>query len=606
MNRKDIAIVAVLVALLLAWPVIDRFIARRFFPSPPPAPIQPTEMPATETALAPSPATSPEAPPPAARETAAAAAPESPAPMEEPPAAGEERRFILRNGRAEYTFSSRGASLVEVRLLEYRQTNSRDSGPAQFDFSAAPALEWRGVPGADARHDFEGELSEDGRRLRFERRTPAGLRYVRQIELDDAFSLRIHDAWINEGNAPLAIERPRLTSGAMRNLPGETLVGGQTFLGIDTLSPGGERVKHWGREFIRMFERDQKASELARPRPELRPALPDTGRPVEWVAVKNKYFVQILRPEGGADAADALLRRNVTERERLDPAHRPRVEIAEVSAELRFQGRTLEPGTDARRELEVYFGPKKYAELRRLKFHQADVMEFRRMPAIAILLLNTLNGLYALAPNYGVAIILLTIVIRIVFWPITRKSAQSMRRLQEIQPLVNEIRARYKDNPQRQQKEIMALYKEHKVNPIGGCLPLLIQIPVFIALFDVLGAAIELRFARFLWVRDLSEPENLFAGMIPFIGSLNLLPLIMTATQIWQQKLTPQTGDASQQKMMMFMPVIMLVFFYHFASGLVLYWTTSQVLMIISQLYQRRQLAKGRPASSPTPAKGSA
>lgn len=606
MNRKDIAIVAVLVALLLAWPVIDRYIARRFFPPPSPAPLHPTEIPATETALTPSDPSSPDTPPAETADTAAATAPESPPSMEEPPATGEERRFTLRNGRAEYTFSSRGAALVEVRLLEYRQTNTRDSGPVQFDFSAAPALEWRGVPGADARHDFAGELSEDGRRLRFERRTPTGLRYVRQIELGDAFSFRIHDAWINEGVTTVALERPRLTAGAMRNLPGETLVSGQTFLGIDTLSPGGERVKHWGREFTRLFERDQKTSELARPRPQLRPTLPDNGRPVEWVAVKNKYFVQILRPEGGADAADALLRRNVTERERLDPAYRPRVDISEVSAELRFPARTLEPGSDARRELEVYFGPKKYDELRRLKFHQADVMEFRRMPAIAILLLNTLNGLYAVAPNYGIAIILLTIVIRVVFWPITRKSAQSMRRLQEIQPLVNEIRARYKDNPQRQQKEIMALYKEHKVNPLGGCLPLLIQIPVFIALFDVLGTAIELRFARFLWVRDLSEPENLFAGMIPFIGSLNLLPLIMTATQIWQQKLTPQTGDASQQKMMMFMPVIMLVFFYHFASGLVLYWTTSQVLMIISQLYQRHRLSAGKARTSPAAAKGSA
>ena len=594
MNRKDIVIVAALVALLLAWPMIDREIARRFYPERFAPPAEQAEEPAAPPVAAepsepeiPSIQT-PDAPPPTAADTAAIPG--------EPPSDAPERRFTLRNDRAEYTFSSRGAALVEARLLEYPETIARTSDPVRFDFSEAPALEWRGVPGAGAAQDFSGTLSENGRRLRFERASASGLRFVREIELDDAFSLQIRDEWTNAGAAPVAIERPRLSFGAMRNLAGETLMSGQSFLGVDTLSPGGESVRHWGREFIGMFGRDQKNARLPRPRPELRRTLPEDGRPIEWAAVKNKYFAQILRPEGGADAVETLVRRTVAESERLDPASRPRVEIAEVSAETRFPTRTLEPLETSRRVTDFYLGPKKYRELQRLSFHQSDVMEFRRMPAIAKLLLNTLNGLYSVAPNYGIAIILLTIVIRIVFWPITRKGAQSMKRMQEIQPLVAEIRARYKDNPQRQQKEIMALYKEHKVNPIGGCLPILIQIPVFIALFDVLGSAIELRFARFLWIRDLSEPENLLAGMIPIVGSLNVLPLIMTVTQIWQQKLTPQSGDPSQQKMMLFMPVIMLVFFYKFASGLVLYWTTSQVLMIVSQLYQRRTLRK--PASA--------
>jgi YidC/Oxa1 family membrane protein insertase len=162
----------------------------------------------------------------------------------------------------------------------------------------------------------------------------------------------------------------------------------------------------------------------------------------------------------------------------------------------------------------------------------------------------------------------------------------------EIQPLVKEIQAKYKDNPQKQQQEVMALYKEHKVNPMGGCLPMLVQIPVFIALFVVLRSAIELRFAPFLWIRDLSEPENLLAGMIPVVGSLNILPLVMAGTMFWQQKLTPGAGDPQQQKMMAFMPLLMLVFFYSFASGLVLYWTTNQCLMIAQQLINKRRQAR--------------
>jgi YidC/Oxa1 family membrane protein insertase len=132
----------------------------------------------------------------------------------------------------------------------------------------------------------------------------------------------------------------------------------------------------------------------------------------------------------------------------------------------------------------------------------------------------------------------------------------------------------------------MALYREHKVNPLGGCLPMLIQIPVFFALFNVLRSGIELRYAGFLWIGDLSAAENLLAGVLPF--PINILPLVMAATQAWQQHLTPSAGDPAQQKMMMFMPVIMLLFLYSMPSGLVLYWTANQVMMIVQLLWQRR------------------
>jgi YidC/Oxa1 family membrane protein insertase len=168
-----------------------------------------------------------------------------------------------------------------------------------------------------------------------------------------------------------------------------------------------------------------------------------------------------------------------------------------------------------------------------------------------------------------------------------------MKKMQEIQPLVKAVQAKHKDNMQKQQQEIMALYKEHKVNPLGGCLPMLIQIPVFIALFVVLRSAIELRFARFLWIRDLSQPENLFAGMLPMGLSLNLLPILMAATMAWQQRLTPSAGaDPNQRKIMMFMPIMMLVMFYNFAAGLALYWTTQNVLMIAQQLMIQRKKPK--------------
>ena len=163
--------------------------------------------------------------------------------------------------------------------------------------------------------------------------------------------------------------------------------------------------------------------------------------------------------------------------------------------------------------------------------------------------------------------------------------------MQEIQPLMKEIQAKYKDNPQRMQQETFALYREHKVNPMSSCLPMLIQIPVFIALFNVLRSAVELRYAPFLWIGDLSEPEGLFAAWFPF-GGLNILPILMAATMALQSYLTPSTGDRKQQQMMMvMMPVMMLVMFYSFPSALSLYWTLSQAVSIV-QMWLIRRAAK--------------
>jgi YidC/Oxa1 family membrane protein insertase len=162
-----------------------------------------------------------------------------------------------------------------------------------------------------------------------------------------------------------------------------------------------------------------------------------------------------------------------------------------------------------------------------------------------------------------------------------------MKRLQELQPQIKELQAKYKDKPQTLHAETMALYKTHKVNPLGGCLPMLVQIPVFFALFSILRSAVELRFAPFLWVQDLSSAENLFPGLLPI--QINLLPFLMAATQIWQTKLTPATGDPLQQKMMLWMmPIMMLMFLYTMPSGLVLYWTANQTMMIIQLMWQHR------------------
>ena len=231
-----------------------------------------------------------------------------------------------------------------------------------------------------------------------------------------------------------------------------------------------------------------------------------------------------------------------------------------------------------------------------------DVMEFGMWRVICYPLVWVLNAFHDLVPNYGVAIILLTVLVRLVFWPLTHKSTVGMRRMQEIQPKLKELQAKFKGNPQRLQQETWALYRENKVNPLSSCLPMLIQIPVFVALFNVLRTAVELRYSSFLWIADLSEPERLFPETFAAIGGLNVLPILMAVTMALQSWLTPSTGDRSQKKMMVFlMPAMMLFMFYSFPAALSLYWTLSQVFSIVQMWLIRRQTAK-RQAEAVVPA----
>lgn len=198
--------------------------------------------------------------------------------------------------------------------------------------------------------------------------------------------------------------------------------------------------------------------------------------------------------------------------------------------------------------------------------------------------------------NYGISIILITIMIKIIFWPLTHKSYKSMKEMQKIQPLMAKIREKYKNNKEQMNRELMGLYKTYKINPMGGCLPMVIQIPVFFALFRILGSSIELRHAPFfLWITDLSAPDRLFHFDLPFKLPLMsepygipVLTLLMGASMFIQQKMTPTPGDPTQAKMMMFLPIIFTFMFINFPSGLVLYWLTNNLLSIGQQYRIKR------------------
>ena len=294
-----------------------------------------------------------------------------------------------------------------------------------------------------------------------------------------------------------------------------------------------------------------------------------------WIAVKNRFFVTALAScTEGNSGFSATVKRDMRAAN-----YKPESVTAKVNFKNAAEKRTTT----------FFVGPKKQSLLWDLGMK--DVMEFGMWRWLCYPLVWVLNLFNGWIPNFGVAIILLTILVRLLFWPLTRKSTEGMKKMQELQPLMKEIQAKYKDNPQRLQQETWQLYREKKVNPMSSCLPMLIQIPVFIALFNVLRSAVELRYAPFLWIADLSEPEGLFASWFPF-GGLNLLPILMAVSTALQSYFTPSTGDKKQQQMMMvMMPAMMLIMFYSFPSALSLYWFLSNIFSIVQMWLIRRQTA---------------
>jgi YidC/Oxa1 family membrane protein insertase len=226
-------------------------------------------------------------------------------------------------------------------------------------------------------------------------------------------------------------------------------------------------------------------------------------------------------------------------------------------------------------------------------------MNFGIFGVVSRTLLVSMNVLRGWFGNYAWAIVALTLIIKTAMWPLQNKATKSMKRMQALQPKMTELREKYKDDPTRMNSELMRLYKEYGINPFGGCLPMLVQIPIFFGFYNMLGKAVELRNAKFLWVHDLSQPDTVARLMgIP----INPLPLLMAVTMLWQMAISPKSGDPVQQRVFMFVPLIFIYFCYNFASALALYWTVQNLFSIV-QLYATRNQASPQLQKVAAPAK---
>ncbi|NJB68390.1 YidC/Oxa1 family membrane protein insertase [Desulfobaculum xiamenense] len=290
---------------------------------------------------------------------------------------------------------------------------------------------------------------------------------------------------------------------------------------------------------------------------------------VQWGAVQSNYFTLAVAPEPG----DLTLRTNF--------------QSDLFRLQLDKEAVDLAPGAAREIATSYYFGPVMEQYLDAAPGGLSQLVTYGFFDVLSKPLLKLLHFFHGFVGNWGVAIILLTILIKIVFWPLSHKSYKSMNQMKKIQPLMAKVREQYKDDRQKMNEEMMRLYKTYKVNPAGGCLPMMLQIPVFFGLYQALLGAIELRHAPFIthvpftdiiWLADLSAKD-------PFY----VTPLIMGASMFLQQKMTPAPGDPTQAKMMLFMPVIFTFLFLNFPAGLVVYWLVNNILSIAQQWMMLRK-----------------
>ncbi|MFZ7112795.1 MAG: membrane protein insertase YidC [Desulfatiglandales bacterium] len=549
MEKRTILALVLSFVVLFVWMTL-------FQPSPNQEPVGGEENAKGESAVvAPLPLSEPVTSLPAAQDQPA----QIPPPVA--PKAVEKKEIFVETPLYKAVFSNEGATIKSFQLKKYRLTTAPDS----------PLVELSGLEGTregmlemtfgnpeksasrriiyHSEQDFlnlsEGAPPQD---IIFSALTPEGVTIKQTLRIHaDRYPIDLTIDLINSGPA----EANGNLMGFIRNLPPEEKSSYYAFSGLALLL-------------------NNELEEIA---PKKMAKTGILSGQIDWVAYEDGHFMSAIIPGDQAKGSfqGQFLPTGIVTGTYLSPP------LSIMSQE------------HISRKFTIYMGPRDLSILKTLDRKLDRAVNFGWFDVIAKPLLYTLRFFYKYVGNYGLAIIILTVLIKILFWPLTHKSYKSMKEMQKLQPHMAKLREKYKDNKEQLNKELMSLYKTYKVNPVGGCLPMIIQIPVFFALFRILGNSIELRHAPFiLWINDLSAPDRLFhfPFSIPFMSppyGIPILTLLMGASMFIQQKMTPTPGDPTQAKIMLFLPVIFTVMFVNFPSGLVLYWLVNNILSIGQQ-----------------------
>jgi YidC/Oxa1 family membrane protein insertase len=542
MEKRVLLAIVLCIIVLVLW---EKF----FVPKRQPAP--PSTSPAVEQA--PSTPTKPDQEKPPVPKTPTTVAPTTSVPSYPTPAARTARDVTVETPLYRAVFTETGARLRSFALKNYRETIEEDSPgkeliktskiehlPLAFNFVDRPVAALNLAPYvADSKTSVTVSEGQE-HTLTFSYEAPGWLRLTRQYHF-------IADSYLID----LTVSVENLGSQPWENAPTLGLISQPISAGT------GSRYTFQGPALLVNNELEEVKFKKIKGEEKF-------PGPIDWVAYTGQYFIMALLPV------------------ELTPNHAQLPKIA------------LQPGVKQKFSYKLFLGPKEVNTLKGADPRLAKAVNFGWFDVIAQPLLVCLKFFYRYLHNYGVAIILLTLLIKILFWPLTHKSYVSMKAMKKLQPKMQKIREKYKDDKEKMNQEIMQMYRTHKVNPVGGCLPMVLQIPVFFALYRLLYSSIAMRHAPFLWwINDLSAPDRFPIGVqIPYLGDgLPILTVLMGVSMYVQQKMSPTGGDPKMEKMMMMMPVVFTVFFVNFPSGLVLYWLVNNVLSVGQQYYINKKTA---------------
>jgi len=467
------------------------------------------------------------------------------------------RTFTVSSSLYDARFDTRGARLIGVSL---HRLKSADGTPVRLDGMPSVALDLGDEKAkpllADAVYESSESTDAQGNvlQVRFQAADTAGLRVVQTYSLDPkryVIGLEVRlDGAVARGISKYHVELQSWPLVTERNVQ-------EDIKNLQTVSRVGNDV-------------------FRHPFNDLKKNLRTHTGAVGWTAVRSKYFSLAVVPDG-ASAEEAI--------NGLPQSAVAQTTNGSVPARVASTLVLPIPASGVPQRLLLYAGPNDYWALDKIGFHLEDLVDlgWRWLLPFSRAILRVLVFLHGFVPNYGLVILLLSALVKVVFHPLTASSMKSMRAMQRIQPEIEKIRKKYESDPQKMNTAVFALYKENKVNPLGGCLPLLIQMPVLFSLYQVFLHAIELRQAPFVaWINDLSAPDTLFSIKgFPFPVEIRILPLIMFGSAILQQRMTPT--DPRQAQTMQLMNVFLLVLFYNLPSGLVLYWTVTNLLTAAQQ-----------------------
>jgi YidC/Oxa1 family membrane protein insertase len=506
-----------------------------------------------------------------------------------------EELLVITTEEARFTFTSHGGGIKTIELLDYPQTvdcRAAKNGDADTnglatlnDRARVPVLALMNTDGLQGDGVFTLRRLGDG--VRAEKQLPNGLTLIKEFQPTTNYLFETVLRFVNATDDPVQLPAQAWSVGTATPLGPKDdgmSVGLLWFNGgkAETVKEGWFRNKFLG-------------------------CFPGTPREiyeagvsnVVWTDVHNQFFALVAMPE--TPASKVISRRiDLPPYTNVPPttARKNKGPPQGFETAITFDSITVPPQSQFEKKIRFYGGPKKYSTLARLDTEYENsldlVMEFGKFFGFfSKLLLLSMNGLHAVGLSYGLCIIAITIIIKLLFWPLTAASTRSMKRMAALQPQMKAIQEKHKDDPMKAQRKVMEFMKEHKVSPLGSCLPMLLQMPVFIGFFYMIRTAIELRGASFLWACDLSSTDTIAIipglGFIPFLGipdvgfPINPLPLLMGVTMLWQSHMTPPSPgmDPMQQKLMRYMPLMFVVILYNYSAGLALYWTVNNLLSVL-------------------------